>query len=326
LFPVESMASASGAELGENIRLGGVTVAAAGIVSFILARHGMRGLLAFGERWRFLPLRFKDGFGINQPWRLMLFLSMVWVGLMGGFRSTPITLVLLLFFLFWFEGLFRTRLLPALVLVGILALAISLPMVEKMPLMVQRSLSFLPIQVKPEARQLAEHSSEWRIKMWEEVLPTVPQYLLLGKGYSISVREYEATQQELEFNANASSASASLASDYHNGPLSLIIPLGAFGALAFLWFLGASYRVLLHNYRYGDPQLRQVNTFLLAYFLTKATFFFLVFGSFQTDLAMFTGMIGLSVTINGGMRRPEKSAAKPNPAYLPFRLPKTAKA
>jgi len=245
---------------------------------------------------------------------------------LGGFRSTPITLVLLLFFLFWFEGLFRSRLMPAFALVAVLGLAICLPLIEKMPLMVQRSISFLPIEVSLEARQSAEHSSEWRLKMWEEVLPTVPQYLLLGKGYSISVREFEATQQELEFNASATSAGASLASDYHSGPLSLIITLGAFGALAFLWFLGASYRVLLHNYRYGDPQLRQANTFLLAYFLTKAIFFFLVFGSFQNDLVIFTGMIGLSVTINGGMRRPEKSTAKPNPAYLPFRLPKTAKA
>lgn len=326
LIPVEGVLGWTGGELGENIRLGGVTVAAAATGSFILARHGIQGLLALGERWRFLPLQFKGGFGFTQPWRLLFFLATVWIGLLGGYRSTPITLVMLLFFLFWFEGLFRTRLLPAVALLAVLVVAVSLPFVQRMPLMVQRSLSFLPIEIKPEARLDAQHSSEWRIKMWEEAWPSVPRYLLLGKGYSISARDYDSAQQATDFNASESGESASLAADYHNGPLSLIIPLGAAGALAFLWFLGASFRLLLHNYRYGDPALRQLNTFLLAYFLTKTIFFFLVFGSFQTDLPMFTGMVALSASLNGGLRQPAKAPAKPNPAYQPFRLPKTVRA
>jgi len=30
---------------------------------------------------------------------------------------------------------------------------------------------------------------------------------------------------------------AELAGDYHNGPLSVIIPFGVFGVIAFVWFL-----------------------------------------------------------------------------------------
>jgi hypothetical protein len=104
----------------------------------------------------------------------------------------------------------------------------------------------------------------------------------------------------------------------------LLIPLGAFGTIAFIWFLIAGYRLLLNNFRHGDPQLRQINTFLLAYFLTKVAFFFLVFGSFQSDLMVFTGLVGLSASINGGMSQPIKKVVT-NPAYLPFRLPKVAK-
>ena len=51
-------------------------------------------------------------------------------------------------------------------LLGMLTLAVGLPFVQKMPLMVQRSLSFLPIEINPLARQDAEHSTEWRVKMW----------------------------------------------------------------------------------------------------------------------------------------------------------------
>jgi hypothetical protein len=79
---------------------------------------------------------------------------------------------------------------------------------------------------------------------------------------------------------------------------------------------------LLDNQRYGDPAHLRVNTFLLAFFVMKTTWFFVAYGSFQNDLAIFTGMVGLSCALNGGVRRPVTAPAKPNPAYLPFRLPK----
>jgi O-antigen ligase len=258
---------------------------------------------------------------------LLLFFAVIWIALMGGYRGTTVTLMLTLFFLFWFEGLFRTRMLPILVLCGVLAAAICLPFTNRMPLMVQRSLSLLPLDINPAIRLNAEYSSEWRLRMWKEVLPTVPQYLLIGKGYSIDARELEAAATLAEYNSDAAAAGAALASDFHNGPLSLIIPLGAFGALAFLWFLIAGFRVLLNNYKYGDPRHLRINSFLLAYFATRTVFFLFVYGSFQNDLALFTGVVGLSAAVNGGMRQPEKNIVpKTNPAYLPFRLPKTAKA
>lgn len=329
LFPVESLSAFGGGEFGESTRLGGVTFAAIGVACFILARHGLQGLLAVSERWRFLPLRFKGGFGINQPWRILAFLAVVWVGLMGGYRSVPIGLLLTMLLLFWMEGLFKTRLLPTFLLMGVLGLAIGLPFIDKLPLMVQRSLSFLPIEVDARVKADAEHSTDWRLKMWEEVLPTVPRYLLVGKGYSIDARELETANNFASFaeargNTQESEVGATLASDYHSGPLSLLIPLGAFGFIAFIWLLVAGYRVLLYNYRYGDPENLRINTFLLAYFLAKAIFFFAVYGSFQNDLVIFTGLLGLSASINGGMRQPAKATAV-NPAYLPFRLPKTAK-
>jgi len=56
-------------------------------------------------------------------------------------------------------------------------------------------------------------------------------------------------------------------------------------------------------------------------------YFMAIFGSFQNDLALFTGLIALSISLNGGMRRPSPAKAPaPNPAYLPFRLPKVVRA
>jgi hypothetical protein len=159
------------------------------------------------------------------------------------------------------------------------------------------------------------------------VVPTIPQYLLVGKGYSIDARELEDAAIFAEFNRDDPGRGSTVASDFHSGPLSLIIPLGIFGTIGFLWFLVAAFRVLRNNYRYGDAEYKGLNTFLLAYFIVRVIFYFVIFGSFHSELTLFTGLIGLSVSLNGGMRRPAPSKAPaPNPAYLPFRLPKVVKA
>jgi O-antigen ligase len=213
------------------------------------------------------------------------------------------------------------------VMLGIVLVAIGLPLVEKLPLTVQRSLSFLPIEVNPIARLDAVNSSEWRLKMWREVIPTISQYLLLGKGYSINVRELEQAMDFPTLNGASDGNPYTVASDFHSGPLSVIIPLGIFGAIAFLWFLASAFRVLFNNYRHGDKDYHRLNTFLLAYFTVRVIYFFAIFGSFHTELTIFTGLIGLSISVNGGMRRSAPAQAPaPNPAYLPFRLPRLARA
>ncbi len=324
LFPVDNMTALSGGAT-ENMRLGGVTFASVGLLCFILARHGMRGLFSIGEQWRFLPVQFKGGLGVNQPWRILFFLAIAGVGLAGGYRSVPIMFIMVFSGLFFFEKLYRTNLAPILFVAGLLFAAVSLPFVQQMPLMMQRSLSFLPIEVNPLAKSGAEDSSDWRIKIWQEVVPTIPQYLIVGKGYGMDARANEMSEAFRDFESSDDGSGAIAASDFHNGPLSLIIPLGIFGVIAFLWFLFASIKTLINNYRYGEPENRQINTFLLAYFLTKTLFFFAVFGSFQNELAVFVGLIALSVSINGGACQPAPSTWV-NPAHLPFRLPKAIRA
>ena len=327
LFPIENMAALSGAVSTEGMRLGGVTFASVGVLCFILARHGMKGLFSISERWRFLPVQFKGGLGINQPWRILSFLAIAAVGLAGGYRSVPIMFIMVFFGLFFFEKLYRTNLAPIILIVGVLLTTISLPFIQKMPLTIQRSLSFLPIEVDPRAQDAAQDSTDWRLRIWDEVIPTIPQYLIVGKGYGISVQEAEmnAIFSDYKSGGGDDGSAAIAASDFHNGPLSLIIPLGIFGVIGFLWFLFASIKTLINNYRFGEPENRQVNTFLLAYFLTKTIFFLAVFGSFQNDLAVFVGLIALSVAINGGARQPAPSTWV-NPAHLPFRLPKAMRA
>jgi hypothetical protein len=84
--------------------------------------------------------------------------------------------------------------------------------------------------------------------------------------------------------------------------------------IGFLWFIGAAFWVLLMNYRYGDPAFKKVNTFLLAYFTARVIFFFVVFGAMNSELSFFTGLVGLSICLNRGVKRP---VCAPAPATVP---------
>src|SRR3954469_17657114 len=116
--------------------------------------------------------------------------------------------------------------------------------------------------------------------MWRQVLPDVPKYILLGKGFGITATDMRQNlsggpNQGLSFSAEGSAR----AGDFHNGPLSLVIPFGIWGAIAFTWFLIVSLKVLYRNQKYGAPHLQTINTLLFALFVVKTLFFYLIFGS-----------------------------------------------
>jgi O-antigen ligase len=174
-------------------------------------------------------------------------------------------------------------------------------------------MAVLPLDLDPVVKWDAEASSRWRLQMWAELLPQVPQHLLVGKGYAMNANDFDILLSSLR-NTNAdATAGAQMAGDYHNGPLSIILPLGLPGTFAFLWFVIAAIRVTYKNYKYGDPALLNLNRFLFALFLAKIIFFFGVFGSLYSDLAVFTGLIGLSVSLNGGVA----SKSAPAPVSIP---------
>jgi hypothetical protein len=108
----------------------------------------------------------------------------------------------------------------------------------------------------------------------------------------------------------SSADGAALAGDYHNGPLSVIIPFGIWGEAAFVWFLAAGLRALHRNYQFGAPELRQINAFLLSFFVARGIFFIFVLGALRTELFYFTGLVGFRVALNGGVR-PQVEQTKP---------------
>jgi hypothetical protein len=142
--------------------------------------------------------------------------------------------------------------------------------------------------------------------------------LILGKGLGIDAHDFAMLEGGLNGGNQAASGSI-LAGDYHNGPLSIIIPFGIFGMAALIWFLVAAFKVLQRNYQYGDAAYGNINRFLFAFFIVKIIIFFVVFGSFYSDLVYFVGPVGLSIALNGGVCSPELEPAE-RPALNRFRL------
>jgi hypothetical protein len=302
IVPVGSAITQAAGETGELAeRYGGLGPAGGALLCYGLARWGIRG-----------------AFNSAKPWRLLILVAGVGMGLYSGFRSQFGLLLLLLAMQFMVEGLWKTRLLPFFLAAGAFCLMIMLLFANRMPQTIQRTLAFLPVQINPDVREQAETSSEWRFEMWDTILPMVPQYLLIGKGYGIDPTDLFLSNEAGRMGFLPTYAVTIVAGDYHSGPLSLLVPFGAMGALAFLWMLGAGIKVLCCNRRYGDPQLRTVNDLLLSFFLAEALSYFFIFGSFDTQLFLFLGTLGFSVSINGGVRR--KESAKPVAANPGSRL------
>jgi hypothetical protein len=264
------------------VRVTGFSFVGPCLYAFVLALYGIRGIL-----------------DTSKPWRGVLFALAAAACLMSGFRSILILFALTFAAVFYLEGLHRTKLLPAMLGCALLCGAIVLPMTEKLPLVVQRTLSFLPTRVDPIVERATVDSTAWRVELWKRVLPEIPDHLIKGKGYSLDPNEMYMAQEDARRHAGDPFRGSLLCGDYHNGPLSVIVPLGLFGVFGFLWLLVAGVRYLLLNYRMGDPGLKEINTFLLGAFVAKIIFFMAVFGSLYSDLCFFTGILGMSVSLNG---------------------------
>ena len=299
LFPVDSVMlqvsddfAMDGFSSGMG-RIQGLAFGSTALLCYLLARYGVRGML-----------------DLRRPWRGLGLLTVLVVGLYGGFRSVLILNCALIILQFFLEGLHRTRVFPMLVIGSVGVMVCVIPFARQLPLSMQRAISILPIDVSPAARMDAKGSTDWRIRMWERAWPDVPKHFWVGKGYTASASHYYLTQQATRYGMAEDFELSLIAGDYHNGLLSILIPFGIFGVIAFLAFLWAGFRVLRYNFRNGSAGLKVINAFLLSSFIVRTIFFFAVFGGISGDILTLVGLVGFSLALNNGVCR-KPAAAQP---------------
>jgi O-Antigen ligase len=288
-------------------RLAGTGAFGTAMVNVLIACYGLRGVFLSGKLWR--PVVFSLSF-------ILIFL--------GGFRSAIIGAVATFLILFFLEGLHRTRLMPFMAIFALAMVGIVIPLGSKLPFTFQRALAFLPpsvVNLRSDARASADDSWEWRVRMWKALEREIPEHLLLGKGYAISPEDYNSEMgagAAVGNSADPAEQALALSSDYHNGPLSVILPFGIWGVIAVVWFLAGSVWVMYRNYRYSPPELQTLNAFLFAMYLWSVITFY--GGSLATNMNLFTGVLGLSVAINRGVRRKLAETSKNVPFARPLSL------
>lgn len=283
-FPAD-LASSQFSSQDTLMRLQGVAVAAMSVCYYMLMRYGIAGT-----------------FDLRKPWRAVCFITLVAASLFGGFRSALVLLGLIFAAQCYFEGIFKTRLFAGLVATAILVGSITMVFANKLPLSVQRSISFLPVNVDPAAKMDAQGTIDWRLEMWQVLLPDIPKYFWFGKGFSFSGTDYYLTQQAQARGAYAAYESTLISGNYHHGLLTLIIPFGIWGLLGFLWFSVASLKVLYANYRFSSPALKHINIFLISFFVARLFYYVFLYGQYDLDLIIFVGIVGFSIALNGGVR------------------------
>lgn len=309
LFP-PTMVYDTGVQVGTT-RLSSLSFAVGIVPIYLLARYGMR-----------------EVFSGAHPVRLLLFLATFALTFLGGYRNVFGGFLLLLALIFFMEGMHRTRLLPALVLTGAMALSVLAIFSNQLPFTFQRAMCFLPLKWDQAVLDDAYASSEWRYNIWRATWPKVPQYLLLGKGYSISKEDYDmiggGTFSLLQAShIDAAEESLAISGDYHSGPLSTLIPFGLWGGIGIIWLMGATTFVLYRNYKYGDAELRVFNIYLFASCIKSIFAFLFIFGGFNNDVGGFASMAGFSIAMNHGvMGRPAQARVnpliKPRPEPMPI--------
>lgn len=259
----------------------GTVMAASAILGLLAAKYGMRDLL-----------------DLKRPWRLLFLVVCIAGGSLGGFRSFLLGSVIFLGVVFFLEGLHRTRYLALIVALGVTAFGVLSLCATRLPEGVQRAISFLPIQIEEHVKQDAQGSSEWRLRMWELLWAEVPNHLFLGKGFALDPQQMHFSGFNAGMGYGIQAEWAVLAGEYHNGPMSVLLPFGVWGVLAFVCFIWMAIARFRWHCRNGDPALSRINRTLFAMFLSKVIFFFLVIGSLYSDMVEFAVLIGLAESLN----------------------------
>src|SRR5437868_14885010 len=124
IFPVGFAAGQAMTEYsGGAVRLGGFCLGAFSTLYYLMARYEIRGILRI---W----------------WGPLSVLVLLGLGSLGGFRSVLMLFIMVFVILFTMEGLLRSSIFPALVLSVGLGLLLAVPFAGKLPLSIQRTLSF----------------------------------------------------------------------------------------------------------------------------------------------------------------------------------------
>lgn len=180
------------------------------------------------------------------------------MGLLSGFRSMVIEVigVTMLYILFTAPRTMRTQYICFFVVAVLILLGISIPLMPHLPYPVQRALSWLPFaEVSYLAQADATGSAQWRLQVWEYSLKHLPNYLLIGRGFTFHMSEIMSLGVRMDMILEAY-----VTHNYHSGIISLLLDLGLPGfILGFLFLIYCTLYALKPLTVDADPLIRRAH-------------------------------------------------------------------
>ena len=225
----------------------------------------------------------------------LMFSVTIILGGLSGFRGTLLRIIGLTIIYLWFRHPGRR------VSMLVVTLSIFLGLVgvahfagRSFPPPVQRVMTVLPYaNVDPFIRMNADHSSNWRIKIWDDVIRTeLRPHLILGRGFSFNPNKLFPLRTQY-FEEWQVIQNAVTTGDFHSGPLiaTVLFGLPGFAFLLLIMFSALLKHWRIHHLEWQDPLLRHIHFVFFASFLYSTLSFLLIYG----DLSFM--MIGYFMTL-----------------------------
>lgn len=219
---------------------------------------------------------------LSNAWKYFALIAaaLIFAGLSGHRLSMLTALAFVWTYGFSTAGRKRKGYVLATSLAGLFSLLIIIPFVTHLPFAIQRSLAWIPfLEIDEMAKVAARGTTVWRLQVWANALQEVPEYLLIGKGYT-----YEASLSATLRTMNSYEAMFAwpkIMVAYHNGPLSLLIGMGIFGLLSGVGLLVAAtwrHMALMSRGEWHDPILHRLHRVVAILFLIKAVSYLCIYG------------------------------------------------
>jgi O-antigen ligase len=207
---------------------------------------------------------------------LLLFALIVCLSLVSGFRLMTASIFLIAALTLFFQKGFTAPRMVILAIAGCIGLASIYLFATHLPLSAQRAVSWLPyIEVNASASADATGTVDWRLRLWREAFRDLPQYWLIGKGFS-----YDKVKFISAMLSNDDLKWALLTGSYHNGWLSMLLCTGIVGTILCLAVMGGSVR--RHWKRqfspWHNPQLQRYHGVFLAGLIANVGIFLVIYG------------------------------------------------
>ncbi|MCS6771922.1 MAG: O-antigen ligase family protein [Kiritimatiellae bacterium] len=228
---------------------------------------------------------------------LLIAASAIMAGL-SGFRARLLYVVAMLFTVGMIEGdrirWGRFWFGIAILIISIAGLYVAAP---NLPSSIQRAISWLPnINIPFVIKLEANLSTTTRLLVWELAWNEVPQYLLIGKGFTINPNELFSPSVRSDW-----VLSSFVGHNYHSGPLSLLLDTGLFGFLFGSLFMVLTCVEMFRSRRLliGGGVARRAYLFLLANHIFGVLSYYLIFGDVRESFpAMFVNLMMMHAILN----------------------------